>query len=295
VRLWTEFIKTVCRNLGWFDLWADYKRHRLLKTMRRLAKIIPAQCPNEFIYGGGTLHAKLPNGVELIYNPEIRDRGMHKIFLGDSFEKAEREELEKIMAPCGVFFDVGACFGLFSLELTKKYPHCRAYAFEPTADAFRMLRHNIRRNHLEARIFPFRLAVGSDSKPRRVTSGNLGYDHVLPEDSPGNGLCGEGVEGMTVDRFVKEQKIDSLSLMKCDVEGYEYHVLQGAVETIDRFRPIVFLEIAPTLLLKFGHRPSDIHGFLTSRNYSRRCLTPHYGNPDIGNILFIPREGGIRK
>ena len=50
----------------------------------------------------------------------------------------------------------------------------------------------------------------------------------------------------------------SISLLKMDCEGFEFDVLRGARRLIERHSPLLFLEIHPTLLGRFGHAADEV-------------------------------------
>lgn len=61
-------------------------------------------------------------------------------------------------------------------------------------------------------------------------------------------------------------------LLKCDVEGAELLVLEGAVEFLRRYRPPLLLSVHPPDLPKFGHTTDDVAAFLTAHGYRWRLL-----------------------
>jgi hypothetical protein len=78
-------------------------------------------------------------------------------------------------------------------------------------------------------------------------------------------------------------KIGGCDLLKIDVEGGEYHVLKGAVETIQKYRPVVIMETDK----KFSSRRfgvSNIRSIEFLRNQLRYREVAHM-RPDR---IFVP-------
>ena len=59
------------------------------------------------------------------------------------------------------------------------------------------------------------------------------------------------VDTISVDTMCEEYAC-SPDLVKIDVEGFEFYVLQGAAHVLTR-RPVVYLEIHPQLTAKLGY------------------------------------------
>lgn len=74
----------------------------------------------------------------------------------------------------------------------------------------------------------------------------------------------EGVFQSTV-RPLDELVSRRCDFLKIDVDGYEWHVLQGARKVIERDRPILFLEYHPELIERHGGSLQDVMGFLRSQ------------------------------
>ena len=49
---------------------------------------------------------------------------------------------------------------------------------------------------------------------------------------------------ITLDNYLSELNIDkNISLIKIDVEGHEWEVLEGSQHTINRHKPIIYIEV----------------------------------------------------
>lgn len=65
-----------------------------------------------------------------------------------------------------------------------------------------------------------------------------------------------------------EYDFNELSVIKADVQGYELFVLRGALATIEKHRPYVFIEIEDEKLAMHGFKKSDIEDMFKALNYS---------------------------
>jgi hypothetical protein len=80
----------------------------------------------------------------------------------------------------------------------------------------------------------------------------------------------------TLDAFVQQERLSRLDFMKIDVEGAEVGLLQGAEETIDRFRPVLMIEINPSTLQRFGKTSADVV-ILLGRHRYRMSYASRFG------------------
>ncbi len=107
--------------------------------------------------------------------------------------------------------------------------------------------------------------------------GNDSGQAALTPHSFGSWLTGAPVQtfschATTLDAYVESRRIESLSFVKCDVEGAELLVLRGAGETIRRFTPLLFLEVSRQWAADFSYAPVDVVRLLEAFGYSRFFL-----------------------
>ncbi len=63
-----------------------------------------------------------------------------------------------------------------------------------------------------------------------------------------------------------------VDLVKIDVDGFEDEVLTGAGETVERFRPAIFIELAPHLYDEETHSFARVIDFVAESRYTLRRL-----------------------
>jgi FkbM family methyltransferase len=98
---------------------------------------------------------------------------------------------------------------------------------------------------------------------------------VVPTGAPQQYLVeGASFDVTTIDRLCEEIGVHP-DLLKIDVEGYEFNVLQGSERVLREDRPAIFLELHPAEMLRFGHTPHELASFLAELGYVFRDLRGH--------------------
>lgn len=124
----------------------------------------------------------------------------------------------------GVVIDAGANIGIFSIFAAIKHPDATIYAFEPTPSTFKSLKENTK---YYPNIKIFNCGLAETKRDAFITTfKHSGKNYV--------GETGTPIELKTIDEF----NIPA-SFIKIDTEGYEENILNGAKETIRKFKPII--------------------------------------------------------
>jgi FkbM family methyltransferase len=140
-----------------------------------------------------------------------------------------------------VFVDVGANLGALSLPVAKLVgAEGKVLAFEASQRNANLLTKNAIENHLtNVEVFPIGL---SDRNGAVISPVYLGTSNKalidLPSSQLQNGM--EVIPVVKLDAFLESDC--KVSVMKIDVEGFEYKVLRGAIGTISKWRPKIYLE-----------------------------------------------------
>jgi FkbM family methyltransferase len=165
--------------------------------------------------------------------------------------------LELLLLKDSVFLDIGSNRGYFSIFVADKNNFKgQCIAFEPSKKLYNQLINRIKQLKLSDLITCHNIGV-SDRKQEAI----MVYDN---EETGSSFLTndlnvkGEKVKLNTIDNMA----IKKVSFMKIDVESYEKKVLQGAIKTIKRDLPFLFIETWKTEEDKNGDEFCNILGEL---------------------------------
>jgi len=147
------------------------------------------------------------------------------------FESFERSILMKLIPGDGVFLDIGAHFGLYSIFLAYHKPGLSCFAFEPAPDNFSVLQENCACNAKNQHIFCYPSAVGARSGAGFLrTNTSMGH-HVVRSRKRGLDENLLEIEIFSLDDIFQEisrkYTNDKSIWMKVDVEGREMDVFSG--------------------------------------------------------------------
>lgn len=171
------------------------------------------------------------------------------IYIGKSLELYgeysyfETEFLKSLVEAGDIVVDVGANIGALTVPLAQKIgPSGYMLAFEPQQYIYYILCGNIALNNL-TNTHIFQRAVKEKSN-EIITIPIFDYEK---EANFGSMSSAEKADGIKLGSPVKTIMIDDLKLsvpklIKIDVEGEEYNVLQGARSTIERSLPYLYVE-----------------------------------------------------
>lgn len=171
----------------------------------------------------------------------------------------ERTFLEMLVKPGDIVCQVGANIGSLTIPLSRAVGDDGAViALEPQPVIFRTLVANLALgNHWNT------LAIHAAAGAKSGKAAMPAVDYTRPGNFGGLGLSAEPTDLVvpltTVDHVMADRP--ACALLHIDAEGHELDVLAGAVNTIRRYRPLIYLEV---------DRPDVQHGLpaiLTQHDY----------------------------
>jgi FkbM family methyltransferase len=150
-----------------------------------------------------------------------------------------------------VVLDIGANIGCISQAL--EYEGFETISFEPQPEVFNLLKKNMTG-------ICYNLGLGSKTEVAKMPK--IRYDD---KNNVGGMSMGTASVLGTIDvpvRTLDSFGFTNVGLMKIDVEGYEEEVLRGAVETIARCKPILYIEDDRV------SKSTSLHAYLTELGYT---------------------------
>ena len=254
-----------------------------------------------------------PTGGELAHSMRMgscggRDQFAHQLYYNGwpDFEYPLPSLMTAALAndPSGVFVDIGANTGVYSLLAKALRPERSVHAFEPFPPIVSVLTGNIELNPFAADIKVVRMAASDQAGIAQLYIPT--FEHGLIETSaslssdfkPQHSQVVE-VKTIRLDEYCS-QWTERVGIMKVDVEGAEDRALKGAAEVLASHRPIVFCEILPS-----SGTWNRVLETLTGCDYAVAALREdavdlssiETQDVDVHNYILYPRGSGdlVRK
>jgi FkbM family methyltransferase len=245
-------------------------------------------CFDRICFESGQAWVHTSAGLDIGFMTEIAGGGLDADLYAGRYAPALNRIIADLLPPGAVMIDVGANIGWVALNAAVACRDAQVYAFEPGDFAFSYLRANVERNEMTSRITAINKAVADVTTTMQFTNDPFAHPlNHLERGRTDSGLT-VPVETITLDDFVAREGLHRIDLIKCDVEGAELLVLQGARNAIDRFRPTFVLEVDGNWLKRFGATPEDVIDFLASRGYEYRVDR----EASEVNWIFFPLPSG---
>jgi len=189
----------------------------------------------------------------------------------EAIEHAVYNVFAEAVRPGDVVYDIGAHIGTYSvLALQKSAPNGYLVAYEPEEVTRAFLEHHLRLNGVRDRAFVRPVCCGGEDG-----TASLYYHEGEVDGESGLLLARELPSKAVIVRTIDSEVVELglvPTIIKIDVEGWEWEVLKGAAETLRRYRPLLFLSLHPRALATLGATAEDVQQWLTPFGYRHQVL-----------------------
>ena len=186
------------------------------------------------------------------------------------FESDILEKLETYIPQNSIILDIGANIGNHSLywSTISKKNVSKIYAFEPVYDTFMILSRNIKINNLENKVIIHNVGLSDIESCAKISSysrENIGSTRLVSDSG--------SIQLQKLDNIhIPEEHID---FIKIDVEGMEINCIEGAINTIKKFKPLIFIEIMPENLKTINKILSELEYTIVQEFKNKNYLFKH--------------------
>ncbi len=223
--------------------------------------------------------------IELQLNQSIDSA----IYFDGCFEQDTVNAVLKLVKPGDTVFDIGANVGCHSLLFANLVgPEGKVVAFEPTDWGYKKLSRNFELNNyknikLEKLALSDCEAFSSEYKFRSQwfisgarTKKEKGF-----------------VNYITLDKYVEEQSINRINLIKIDVDGYECKIIRGGKNIIEKFKPVIIVELGDTWLRSVGDSIESLYSCLESSYLFFNEIDYSIIRDVVGTVKKLPGDSTI--
>ena len=181
--------------------------------------------------------------------------------------------------------DIGANIGWHSMTLsTISKP--TIFSFEPDPLNYSLLKENRERNH-KTNVQLFNVALGNENGTKTLfqyRDHNLGRHSLIQQQKS---VSSTEVSTMKLDSLLEEQGMGNrrIRLIKIDVEGYEYMVMKGAKEALQR-TDYVLSEYTPSMMKQINQDPMEYINLLRDAGFRLQLIDANgLHEPDFADII----------
>lgn len=164
----------------------------------------------------------------------------------------------------GVAVDGGAHVGSWTIAMAQRFEH--VIAFEPSPKTYECLDANVRQWAAEHPTSDAMIELHKFALGEREEVKGMGEDGKYSNggNTGGRYLCADrngSIKVRTLDSF----ELPECHFVKLDVEGYELYALRGAKQTIERFRPVIQIEVKHRMAARYRLDADRAGHFLRKR------------------------------
>lgn len=233
------------------------------------------------IEDGRVVMSTRADGISFIVDPLDHRTAPIETLNFNQYEPCESSVIRSLAPHIDTMLDIGANIGWYSL-LVASIKSASIHAFEPIPSTFRRLTDNCLLNNAKSiSVHNFGFSSEPGSFPFYLHpegTGNASICNLAGRDDAQVIEC----ELRTLRGFCADlPPASSIDFIKCDVEGNELFVFQGSSDVLERYRPILLVELLRKWCAPFGYHPNEVLELMFDLGYSA------YGVNSRGRLVGI--------
>lgn len=248
------------------DFWSAMKEQH--RQLLRYSELIGEGEIERIEINRDGLAVEFRSGLKMRWDPEDTRSVPSFTVNHGHYEPEEVRVLAALAERSRVVLDIGSNAGFMALNMARAGAE-QVHAFEPVPSTFDELTRNVELNQLGAKICCHALALGEREETADfyvpVFHGSVAASArpLFPEQE--NTIV--PVPVVPLDRWVAEQEVAGIDLVKCDVEGAELFVLRGGLATLGQHKPVLMVELLRKWAAVYGYHPNEVIQLLAPLGY----------------------------
>lgn len=227
------------------------------------------------ITAGQVIMVSRRDGIQVVVDPYDHRTAPIEILNFGEYEPEESQVIRRIAEQMDTMLDIGANIGWYSLMASKINPNSTIHSFEPIPTTYSRLIQNFALNNIddlychnygfssEHGTFPFFIYPEG--------TGNASMKNLAEREDATILDCELRTLDSVLDWLPSNNRID---FIKCDVEGNELFVLQGGLNLLTEYKPVLLCELLRKWSAVFGYHPNDAIDLLKSIGYKTYTVGP---------------------
>ena len=222
---------------------------------------------------------------------DFNDEGISRqLCIHKKRERYSTDYMKEIVKERDIVIDIGANSGYYALLESRLAHKGYVYTIEPVPKNTELLKRNIELNNYK-NIWTFSFAIGDKNGIGEMylyEKGNLcSFTKNIQNKSTGK----MDVPIMTLDDFVDKYVSGDPTLIRMDVEGYEYQIIKGMTAILKSNKPLVlFIELHPFMMSK-----EDMKNLIDTLKQSKFRVKAIFLEPSTSDYGSVNAINGIFK
>jgi len=180
--------------------------------------------------------------------------------------------------------DAGSNVGFFSQSIAEMVKYSSIHLFEPSKEYCEYSAEALQ-NYKNIYINNFGLGDTAETKILyKSPTENLGWNTFLEADpyQKNNSFLDKMIKEECVIKRLDDYKIDNVDFIKIDVEGFEHKVISGGLNLIQKFKPVLFVEVGWGVNHPNWSECEKVYNKLFEIGYKKVNFGPH-----TQDVLFV--------
>lgn len=236
------------------------------------------------------------DGLRFLLTLDVQDFGLSRQLLTNDWREYNSTKylIHNFLEPGDVIIDVGANLGYLAIIEAFHSPENKVYALEPVTETYNLLQINILCNGL-SNVQTFNMGISNVTEVRDIWIGAcLNQATLVPNRVRfpcANSLRTQSAFFTTLEEFRKAHMSEDPTMIRMDVEGFEYEIIAGNRAFLQKYDLKLCIEFRLNLL---GRQKSlELLRLLKSCGYAidRYILNPEYCAHEA--VFPVPRVHSV--